>query len=130
LAGWLLGFGCGRGFRLGFSSDHAPFDLLNDNLLAAPMTEALAHRSCLGARLERQRLAGDAKFFLARVLCLAHSVLCPYAPSVGACALTASGEKPVRKRVRRATRARNVSLPGPASRAACTTFGRLNAKSN
>src|SRR5262245_16703347 len=94
------------------------------------MAEALTHGAGFGARLERQRLAGDAKFLLARVFCLAHSVLCPYAPSVGACALTASVEKPVRKRVRRATRARNVSLPGPASRAACTTFGRPNAKSN
>src|SRR5262245_36061892 len=130
LARRLLWFSSGRGLRLGLAADYAPFDLLDHDLLAAAMAETLAHRSRFGTRLERQRLAGDAKFFLARGLCLAHSVLCPYAPSVGACALTASGEKPVRNRVRRATRARNVSLPGPASRAACTTFGRLNAKSN
>ena len=35
-----------------------------------------------------------------------------------------------RKLVKRAARARKASLPGPASRAACTTFGRFNAKSN
>src|SRR4029077_15351785 len=84
----------------------------------------------LGAWLECQRLAGDAELLLAGVLGLAHSVLCPYAPPVGACALTASGEIPARKYLKRAVRVRKVSLPGPASRAACTTFGRFNAKSN
>src|SRR5262249_8974431 len=38
-----------------------------------------------------------------------------------------SDGEPARKRARRAVRARNVLLSGPASRAACTTFGRPNA---
>src|SRR6185312_7590300 len=88
-AGWLrLGFGlrksrdggwCGRRpargrlllrldgwrrFGLGFarSADDAAFDLLDHNLLAAAMTEALTYHARLGARLERQRLARHAKF--------------------------------------------------------------------
>src|SRR4029078_795722 len=100
------------------------------DLLAAAMAEALAHDTGLGAWLECQRLARDAELLLAGGLGLAHSVLCPYCPPVGACALTVSGERPARKYVKRATRVRKVSLPGPASRAACTTFGRFNAKSN
>src|SRR5260370_1112128 len=43
---------------------------------------------------------------------------------------TCSDREPVGKRSRRETRARNVSLSGPASRAACITFDRPNAKSN
>src|SRR5689334_768980 len=119
-----------RGLSLGFarSTDHAALDLLDDDLLAAAMTEALAHHARLGAWLERQRLSGDAEFFLAGVLCLAHSVTSVLLPLP--CTPTASGERPVRKRVKRATRVRKVVLPGPASRAACTTFGRFSAKSN
>src|SRR5664280_1564644 len=120
--------GCRLGLDLGRSADAAAFDLLDHDLLAAAVTEALAHHARLVARLERQ--LGDAQFLFARGLCVAHSEFCPRAPSVGACALTKSGEFPVRKRSKRSTRARKVSLTGPASRAACTTFGRFNAKSN
>src|SRR6185437_14290422 len=116
------------GLDLGRAADAAAFDLLDHHLLAAAVTEALAHHARLGARLERQ--LADAEFLFARVFRFAHSVICPCAPSVGACALTSSGEVPVRKRSKRLTRTRKVSLPGPASRAACTTFGRFNAKSN
>src|SRR5665213_125468 len=133
---WLRCFNWRRfGFRLGCATDGAAFDLLDDDLLAAAMAEALAHHARFRARLQRQ-----SEFLLARGLGFAHSVLFPcapstgafnsQAPSAGALALTASGKFPVRKRVKRATRARNVSLPGPASRAACTTFERFNAKSN
>src|SRR6185437_2374700 len=116
------------GLGLGRAADRAAFDLLDHDLLAAAMAEALAHHARFGARLERQ--LADAEFLFARVLRFAHSEFCPRASSVRACAPTRSGEFPVRKRSKRLTRARNVSLTGPASRAACTTFGRLNAKSN
>src|SRR5664279_2237756 len=116
------------GLDLGRSTDAAAFDLLDHDLLAAAVTEALAYHARLGARLERQ--LANAEFLFAGILSFAHSEFCPCAPSVGACALTSSGEFPVRKRSKRLTRARKVSLTGPASRAACTTFGRFNAKSN
>src|SRR5690606_8703767 len=61
----------------------------------------------------------------------AHSVRAHYIRGrhYGAAAVIESGDFPDRYRIKRATRARNVSLAGPASTAACTTFGRFNAKS-
>src|SRR5215831_7271048 len=60
--GSLLRLNNGRGFGLGFArpADDAAFDLLDDDLLAAAVTEALTHDARLGAWLERQRLAGNA----------------------------------------------------------------------
>ena len=45
------------------AADDAAFDLLDHDLLAAAMAEALAHDARLGARLERQRLAETLSFF-------------------------------------------------------------------
>src|SRR5262245_21414295 len=108
LGGW-------RGFSLDLarSGDHTAFDLFDNDLLAAAVAEALAYDARLGARLERKRLARDAKFLLAGVLGLAHSVLFPYTPPVGACALAASGELPVRKRVKYKTRVRKSRFQVP-----------------
>src|SRR5262245_27443386 len=74
-----LRFGCRRGFGLGLAwpADDTTFDLFNDDLLAAPVAETLAHDARFGAWLERQRFAGDAEFFLAGVFGLAHSVPFP-----------------------------------------------------
>ena len=112
------------------------FDLLDDDLLAAAMAEALAHHARLGARLQRQR-----RFFTPEFFVSAHSgTLFLVRPSIP------HSQSVHRRRAHRAncfgssfrsesaqsasTRARKVSLPGPASRAACTTFERFNAKSN
>src|SRR6185437_1213945 len=114
-----------RGPDLGRAADRAAFDLLDHDRLAAAMAEALAHHARLGARLERQ--LAEPEFLFARVFRVAHSVICPCAPSASSCALPSSGESPVRKRSKRLTRTRKVSLTGPASRAACITFGRFNA---
>ncbi len=54
------GFGFGSGF--GRAADDAAFDLLDDDLLAAAVAEALAHHARFRARLQRQRLAGHAEF--------------------------------------------------------------------
>src|ERR1019366_6246279 len=62
--------GCRLGLDLGRSADAAAFDLLDHDLLAAAVTETLAHHARLGARLERQ--LGDAQFLFARGLCVAH----------------------------------------------------------
>jgi hypothetical protein len=114
------------GLGLAVGRDAALLDL-DDHLLAAAMAEALAHHAGLGARLERQRRLSDAQRFAVRGLGVRHSVLescqfrsrpCRLGPFAGPKALKA------RKR------AKNVSFAGPASRAACTTFDRPNAKSN
>ena len=86
LGGGLLDAGLSR------PAHGAAFDLLDDDLFAAAMAKALAHHARLGARLERQ--LGDAQFLLARVLRITHSAFYPRAPSVGAMALTSSGEFP------------------------------------
>ena len=74
-------------FCLGFRrrADHAAFDLLDHDLLAAAMAEALTHDARLRARLQAQFAAGHAQLLLARVLRFAHSVLIPRAPPLGAC---------------------------------------------
>ena len=71
----------------------------------------------------------DAQRLAVRGLGLSHSVLesCQFRSRPAGRRWPVS---PVRKRSRRAKRARNVSFAGPASRAACTTFDRPNAKSN
>src|SRR5689334_9881517 len=92
------------------------------------MAEALADDASLRARLERQSRFAHAQRLAIRGLGFGHSGsnssqfgarLCPLSPGSA-----------VRKRSRRAKRARKVSLEGPVSRAACTTFDRPNAKSN
>src|SRR6516164_9944934 len=115
------------GLRLGRSADGTAFNFLDHDLLAAAMAKALAHDTLLGAWLKRQ--LGDAQFLVARGLCFTHSLLCPRAPAIGACVQFQLGDVPVRKRSKRVARARKVSLTGPASSAACTTFGQFNAKS-
>ena len=96
------------------------------------MAEALAHDARLGARLERQRLGrADAQRLVARVLVSDIPFSNPVSSVRGRRRLRGLPcRSPVRKRSRRGKRARNVSLAGPASRAACTTFDRPNAKSN
>ena len=78
------------GLGLGRSADAAAFDLLDHDLLAAAMAEALAHHARLGARLERQ-LAETLSFFSPGFFVSLIHVFCPRAPSVGACALTSIG---------------------------------------
>src|SRR6185437_2032816 len=55
-----------RRLGLGFarSADAAAFYLLDHHLLAAAVTEALAHHACFRARLERQGLARDAQLLV------------------------------------------------------------------
>ena len=120
----------GRRRSLGLAvgaGDAALLDL-DDHLLAAAMAEALAHHAGFGARLERQRRLSDAQRLAVRGLGLSHSVLesCQFRSRP----VPPWPVPPVRKRSRRAKRAKNVSFAGPASRAACTTFDRPNAKSN
>src|SRR5262249_52043834 len=69
--------------------DPALAALLDHNLLAAAMAEALAHGARFDARLERQRLARNAQLLVARGLGINHSAvlilillsLCVAAPS-------------------------------------------------
>ena len=128
-----------RRLYLGLARTGAALDLLDDDGLAAAVAEALAHDALLdAATLERQRLGrGYAQLFAGIFGRLGHS----YPVSIRtvfigrqlSAARHGSGFRPgspVRNRSRRRKRAKNVSLAGPASRAACITFGRPNAKSN
>ena len=122
------GRGRRRGLGLAVGAEGAALLDLDDHLLAAAMAEALAHHAGLGARLERQRRLSDAQRLAVRGLGVSHSVLesCQFRSRP----VPPWPVSPVRKRSRRAKRAKNVSFAGPASRAACTTFDRPNAKSN
>src|SRR5581483_1071623 len=69
-----------RGRRRGFADD-ATLHLLDGDLLAAAMAEALAHGPLLDAGLERQRFRADAQFLVARGLRFTHSCSSPRALS-------------------------------------------------
>src|SRR5262249_52707484 len=137
--GRALGRRCGGGGRFGLRPcRRAAFDLLDDHPPGAAMAEALAHPTLLGPpALQAPGLSpGDPQLpFASLFRRFSHSdpnshafapCLAGLSPSVSA----GTGAEPARKRRRRAVRARNVSLSGPASRAACITFDRPNAKSN
>ena len=112
--------------------------LLDHHRLGAAVAEALPHHAGLGARLERQRLGrADAQRLLARAFGISshsHPILNVSASHRKSLAARFPAPRPsgstVRKRSRLWQRARNPLLAGPASRAACTTFDRPNAKSN
>src|SRR5262249_42731947 len=121
----------------------AALHLFHDDRLGAAMAEALTHHALLDAPpFQGQGLArSDAQLLFA---CLfgrfSHSN--PNSPAFAVVrhvstsrlgrfpGATFTDMEPVRKRSRREIRARTVSLSGPASRAACITFDRPNAKSN
>ena len=127
-----LGDRCGRrsrGLGLAVGANGAALLDLDDHLLAAAMTEALAHHARLSAALERQR-GLHAQRLAIRGLGVGHSVLESLSVRFAADVAPPAAVAPARKRSRRAYRAKNVSFAGPASRAACTTFDRPNAKSN
>src|SRR4029077_6975540 len=114
--------------------------LLHHHRLGAAMAETLTHDARLGARLERQRLGrADAQRLLAgtfRISSHSHPILNlkPKPLLIQRAATRYPVPRPpgsiIRKRSRFWQRARNPLLAGPASRAACTTFDRPNAKSN
>ena len=119
-------------------TDDAALDLLDHDRLAAAVAEALAHDALLdAAALERQRLGrGHAQLLAAIFGRLSHSLSGSIRSNIRVGLNSARrfrafrSRSPVRNRSRRRQRAKNVSLEGPASRAACTTFGRPSAKSN
>ena len=87
---------------------------------------------CSTPRLQRQRLVGDAQLLVARC---SSSQLIPIPvlrAAVSGAPLSASGLFRLAgpKALMRACARESASLAGPASRAACTTFDRPNAKSN
>src|SRR5207302_717070 len=131
-------------FRRGcITRDAALAAFLDHHLLGAAVAEALAHGARLDARLERQGLARDTQWLVARSFPIHHSAVLilvsavrrrtvvgfrqlefvPAAPAV----LSSSA---IRYRTRVWLRDRNVLLAGPASSAACITFDRPSAKSN
>ena len=125
------GAGAGSGLRLAGRADDAALYLLDHDLLGAAMAEALAHDALLDAALERQRLLRRSAYLVARMSSFR---------SFGFQSLglrrnaryrgPAFRFVPVRKRIMRRQRAMKPLAAGPASRAACTTFDRPNAKSN
>jgi hypothetical protein len=75
--GWRRGLGRNRLGRVRaiLATDPALAALLDQDLLAAAMGEALAHGAGLDPRLQRQGLAGHAQFLVARRVVISHSVV-------------------------------------------------------
>src|SRR5690606_12019276 len=102
-----------RRFRLRIGgADDPALDLLDDDLLAAAMTEALPHGALLDAALESQRLAANAQL-LVRCLGVTHSESSLRAPLCRVSPCSGLPVSPARKRLRRCNLVRKALLAGP-----------------